>query len=98
MARTVTRIRIQMRVPSREVPPKCECYVKISSWPLPITTVGNSDYFTRWSEVYAIPNQEAPRVTKRLVNRSAAMVLPMLFIQINGGILSHSSFQKYVTN
>ena len=42
--------------------------------PFPITTHGNkyilvaSDYFTRWVEAYAIPNQEATTVAGKLVN------------------------------
>ena len=42
--------------------------------PLPETKDGNryvlvaSDYFTRWVEVYAIPNQEAVTVAEKLVN------------------------------
>ena len=42
--------------------------------PLPITPAGNRyilvamDYFTKWPEVYAIPNQEATTVAKKLVD------------------------------
>ena len=42
--------------------------------PFPVTTNGNeyilvaSDYFTRWVEAYAIPNQEATTVAEKLVN------------------------------
>ena len=42
--------------------------------PLPESESGNqyvlvaSDYFTRWVEVYAIPNQEAVTVAKKLVD------------------------------
>ena len=42
--------------------------------PLPESDSGNSyllvasDYFTRWVEVYAIPNQEALTVAKKLVD------------------------------
>ena len=42
--------------------------------PLPITPRGNkyilvvSDYFTKWTECYAIPNQEAVTVANKLVN------------------------------
>ena len=42
--------------------------------PFPITTQGNkyilvaSDYFTRWVEAYAIPNQEATTVAGKVVN------------------------------
>ena len=41
--------------------------------PLPITPTGNSyvlvvgDYFTRWTEAYTIPNQEAVTVAKKMV-------------------------------
>ena len=42
--------------------------------PLPKSKNGNvyvlvaSDYFTRWAEAYAIPNQEAETVAKKLTN------------------------------
>ena len=42
--------------------------------PLPVTTSGNRyilvamDYFTKWPEAYAIPNQEATTVARKLVN------------------------------
>ena len=42
--------------------------------PFPVSTNGNkyvlvaSDYFTRWVEAYAIPNQEATTVAEKLVN------------------------------
>ena len=42
--------------------------------PLPLTPRGNryvlvvSDYFTNWTESYAIPNQEAATVPEKLVS------------------------------
>lgn len=48
--------------------------------PLPESIMGNSyilvagDYFTKWMEAYAIPNQEAVTVARKLVNE---MFLPI---------------------
>ena len=43
--------------------------------PLPESTAGNSyilvagDYFTKWMEAYALPNQEAVTVARKLVDQ-----------------------------
>ncbi len=50
--------------------------------PLPESDAGNSyvlvvgDYFTMWMEAYAIPNQEATTVAKKLVDLFLLQVLP----------------------
>ena len=68
--------------------------------PLPESESGNqyvlvaSDYFTRWVEVYAIPNQEAVIVAKKLVDdfphRNS-------FTPTKGDSLSQSSSSIFVT-
>jgi hypothetical protein len=35
------------------------------------------DYFTKWSEIYAIPNQEASTVADGLVNNGCRFGVPM---------------------
>ena len=51
--------------------------------PLPETSVGNKyiliagDYFTKWMEVYAIPNQEATTVAQKLVKEMFCRFSPL---------------------
>ena len=71
--------------------------------PLPTTATGNKyvlvidDYFTRWMEAFAIPNQEAPTIAQKLVNEFF-VVLPCQnsCTRTEGGNLNLSRLPRYV--
>ncbi len=53
--------------------PECHTYCTYCYWPFPATLKGNKvlvvliDHFTKWSEAFAVPNQEARTIARMLV-------------------------------
>ena len=71
--------------------------------PLPLTPRGNryvllvADYFTKWTESYSIPNQEAATVAEKLVSEFVCrMEFLVSYTVIKGPTLSPKSWPKFV--
>ena len=69
--------------------------------PLPVTNRGNKfvmvvgDYFTRWTECYAIPDHKAPTVATKLTEEFVARFgIPLNFIPIRGVNLNKPSLGR----
>ena len=72
--------------------------------PLPESTAGNSyilvagDYFTKWVEAYAIPNQEAVTVARKLVDQMFCRFSPPEQLHSDQGKQFESKLLKEVCN
>lgn len=72
--------------------------------PLPSTTSGNRfilvvvDYFTRWPEAYAIPNQEARTIAQKLVDEWVCRYGVMQMLHTDKGKNFESRIFKEMTD
>ena len=72
--------------------------------PFPESTAGNTyvlvagDYFTKWTEAYAIPNQEAITVARKLVNQMFCHFSPPEQLHSDQGKQFESALMQEVCN
>ena len=72
--------------------------------PFPEITAGNiyvlvaGDYFTKWTEAYAIPNQEAITIARKLVNQMFCRFSPPEQLHSDQGKQFESTLMQEVCN